>query len=194
MKLLFQLPDDWQCGLQTQTELADTAVERLMTYLGALRRTQYCVLDHPDRVTRNRPAADFRYVEPSTSRVVAIEFKRWTNSDSEEIQSIIKRNGRARPKGNVKPMELGTEQIGLLEVSSIDDRYLEILRSFVVEVVQRQQLQQTEANERILLIYDSRMTPSRALERAGLDVTTEDREGIDQAFIIADQRKVFRIW
>lgn len=191
MNEAFSLPAAWR-GEQEE------AVESLVWFLGRLTQRSYSFLDRPDESQRQKVAADYRYVCNDDGHLLAVEYKRFVKPEDQEAASHLAEGKRFREKGGVRPMERDGDQYGA--ISADDSRSdLAALRKLIVEAVGRGQLQNTEADERALLIEDRRYIPQELFSLSDLQIEVQERDGVDSAFVISagsvgEKSVVFKVW
>ena len=174
------------------------AVELLMKYLEERRGTKYQQDSQPDKDQRQEPAADFVYVERDSEKRIAVEFTEFADPKVEEASSLIKFGKRIRKRSpsDVTPMELDGEQSGFVEPPRSYPDDFAFLNKFVAEKIAKGQLQNTEADERILLVYDATLMPESSFQRyqyrCGL--AQAERDQVDHAFVILEQRQLNQLW
>lgn len=174
------------------------AVELLMKYLEERRGTKYEQDSQPDKDERQEPAADFVYVERDSEKRIAVEFTEFADPKVEEASSLMKSGKRIRKRSpnDVTPMELNGEQVGFVEPTSSYPQDFHLLDEFIARKINKGQLQATKADERILLVYDATLMPESSFQRyqyrCGLAQT--DRDQVDHAFVILEQRQLNQLW
>jgi hypothetical protein len=163
----------------TQQEMANLDVEFLLCHLRKARNSEYEFLGNPDEQQRQQPASDCLYKEQLTGRIIAIEHTRLIQED------LQARFARAIKAG------AGVIMYGPKAIVPEDNA--RALVTAIKQKLARRQLQNTQADERILLVDNRIMGTERTYLEANPLFSPADMEGVDHAFLIASSR-LFKIW
>jgi hypothetical protein len=198
---LCDLPTQWW-GNARKEEAPAVAADLLMSHLGQIRGVQYDLLDRPDQVDRQRKAPDYRYKCRNTGEIVVVEHKRFVKAEDWEASSHLEKGKRFGPKGGIKPMEHQGEQWGAMWGAYDPQAKLDALRTFIVDIIGRGQLQAAEAKERLLLIQDEQHVSRRSLMASEFSFTPRERDTIDHVFLLSTgssgrkpaPSKIIQVW
>jgi hypothetical protein len=197
---LCALPRDWwTAGLNQSTPKA--ACDILMSRLGLKREIDYTFLDRPEEENRNQRRADFRYVDKRAETIIAIEFCEFVHIAQREAASLRAAGRRFGPKAGMHPLESEGAQFGSVLIGDPDNEVRE-LREFIVGKISRRQLQLTEADERILLVLDTRRIYLEFVNSSNFSFAPAERDGIDHVFLVRpgavglelSPSKILQVW
>jgi hypothetical protein len=178
------LPTPWWGNAKPGEEADGVAVGHLMSCLGQIRGVQYDLLDRPDHIDRNRSACDYRYSQPATGETVAVEFKRFVQPEMVEAMSLRRKGKRFGQRGRMRPLEHAGEQYGVMSKEFDPGDEVGELRGFIVKAVLRGQLQAVEADERLLLVLDTRLVYMDYATASNFSFNATERNAVDHAFLL----------
>lgn len=159
--------------------MADLDLQFLLGHLSEIRGTHYKLIERPDEQQRQTPAPDYLIQEQPTGKVIAIEY---TQLMQEDLQ-----------RATARALKAGAGMVMYGPVRIDPQKIASALMVAIKRKLARGQLQNTEADERILLVYNRIMGTERTYQRANPRFTSNDTAGIDHTFLIAD-RRLFQVW
>ena len=160
-------------------ELADHDLRFLISYLSDSRDTTYSLSGRPDEEQSERPAPDYLIRESPSGRVIAIEH---TLLMQQDLQAAIAR----RIKEGAKAVATCWRAIDPAEIG-------QALEIAVKRKLARGQLQNIDADERILLIHNRMISTEETYLEASVHFSHQDKSGIDHAYLIVSSR-LLELW
>jgi hypothetical protein len=178
-RLVFDEKQRPQPRTDQEQVLSDHDVQYLLRFLAQSRNESYELVGRPDERERQRPAPDYLFREKGSGRLIAIE-----------RTQLLREDLQAAKARHIK-MGAGAVVIGPVEIDP--GEVATFLVQAIARKIERGQLREAEANERILLIRNRILATAYTFLRYPIRFVDADECGVDHTYLIASSQ-LLQLW